>query len=267
MSEIEYDGFKLAYRAVGAGRPAILLIHGLGGNGDVWRYQSEYFEDKNRIVAVDLFGHGRSSKDVPVDDIIELNTGAIETLIKMEINGPYILVGHSYAGNILPGLIGSAGDNLVGAVFVECIYQEQDEIIAMREKFARTMLALNDQALEKETRRWYLEMTYGRADQDDCHFILSSLNDCNCRWLFESVQFSCAFNRRRKHETTPLREDLEIMVVEADRGDCMTFNRSWVNHYKNARYYLFEKSNHFLFVTQRDKFNRLLEEFVGECPT
>ena len=45
----------------GAGQPTLVLLHGMGANGAVWRPFLEILEWKGRILVPDLRGHGRSS--------------------------------------------------------------------------------------------------------------------------------------------------------------------------------------------------------------
>ena len=40
----------------------IVFIHGFGGEAKQWVYQLDQFSDNNRVIAIDLRGHGRSAK-------------------------------------------------------------------------------------------------------------------------------------------------------------------------------------------------------------
>ena len=51
---------KLAYTKKGAGKEAILFIHGIMASKEVWKDQLEYFEKKYQIIAIDLYGFGAS---------------------------------------------------------------------------------------------------------------------------------------------------------------------------------------------------------------
>ena len=42
----------------------LVLIHGFGGRARQWRYQIESFAERNRVLAPDLRGHGRSSRPI-----------------------------------------------------------------------------------------------------------------------------------------------------------------------------------------------------------
>jgi pimeloyl-ACP methyl ester esterase len=72
-----YTGVKLHYEDRGQG-PPLVLLHGWGGSGRLWRFQEELAADF-RLVIPDMRGHGRSSAaavgltlDDLVDDVVSL---------------------------------------------------------------------------------------------------------------------------------------------------------------------------------------------------
>ena len=56
---LEIDGRRIAYREAGNG-PAIVFLHGLGGNSASWEPQFGTFSDRHRVVAWDMPGFGNS---------------------------------------------------------------------------------------------------------------------------------------------------------------------------------------------------------------
>jgi pimeloyl-ACP methyl ester carboxylesterase len=66
MPEFDYNGFRISYDEYGAGERPLVLIHGLLMNRRMFdRLGPEMAERGNRVIAVDLLGHGRS--DRPAD--------------------------------------------------------------------------------------------------------------------------------------------------------------------------------------------------------
>jgi 3-oxoadipate enol-lactonase len=57
----------LHYELHGDSGPAIVLIHGLGSSLRDWEHQTEALAARYRVLAVDLRGHGRSSRDGDID--------------------------------------------------------------------------------------------------------------------------------------------------------------------------------------------------------
>ena len=65
MSDMKYTelhGDRVAYRDVGDGPEALLLIHGMAGSSETWRAVIPQLSRKYRVVAPDLLGHGQSAK-------------------------------------------------------------------------------------------------------------------------------------------------------------------------------------------------------------
>ena len=52
---------ELYYEEKGTGEPFIFL-HGNGEDGSYFRYQTEYFQSKYRVIALDTRGHGKSPR-------------------------------------------------------------------------------------------------------------------------------------------------------------------------------------------------------------
>jgi pimeloyl-ACP methyl ester carboxylesterase len=63
MGEFTYEGYRLAYDEYGAGNRPIVLIHGLLMNRRMFERLGPVLADSgNRVIAVDLLGHGRSDR-------------------------------------------------------------------------------------------------------------------------------------------------------------------------------------------------------------
>lgn len=64
MPHASVRGIDLYHEERGAGSP-VLLIHGLGSSARDWSAQIESLAARHRVIAVDLRGHGRSSRTGP----------------------------------------------------------------------------------------------------------------------------------------------------------------------------------------------------------
>jgi len=92
-------GQRLCYLRCGEGPDAAILIHGFGGDLNTWMFNHEDLAAQYRVYAIDLPGHGRSSKEV--------GEGGLSGFAEM-VNGfagatgidQAHLVGHSMGGAI-----------------------------------------------------------------------------------------------------------------------------------------------------------------------
>jgi len=256
-----FNGLNLHYETFGQGTIALLLIHGLYGDSHSWKYQIDYFSDKYKIVAIDMFGHGQSSKDVDPILVSRFNAEATVDLMK-NIGLPYFVIGHSFAGNVIPEMIKLDADKLKGAVFVDCTYLGDWEIRDIRTKFGKNMLALSDNKIGAEAEHWYNSLISESASQEDRDFILSSFKKGDHRWMFQTVAECNRFIKQYPIKETPIRDNQPIFIMESGSGTGMDFRKSWVNYFKLADYYLFEKAGHFFFITKHERFNKILSEFL-----
>ena len=63
MPEFEYNGHRISYDDYGAGERPLVLIHGLLMNRRMYdRLAPEMARRGNRVIAIDLLGHGRSDR-------------------------------------------------------------------------------------------------------------------------------------------------------------------------------------------------------------
>src|SRR5262245_61853170 len=92
---------RTAYVTAGAGE-ALVFIHGVGLNADAWYPQIEAFASTNRVIAIDVLGHGGSAApqaDATLDTYVEQLSQLLDGLgIKAAT-----IVGHSMGGLVALG--------------------------------------------------------------------------------------------------------------------------------------------------------------------
>ncbi|MCX5555210.1 alpha/beta fold hydrolase [Streptomyces sp. NBC_00038] len=95
------DPIRLFHTDLGASpAPALLLVHGWGGDGREWSPHAEALAGGFRVVVPDLRGHGRS--EVPLDGNTPVEMADdLAALIEALRTGPVIAVGHSMGGQVV----------------------------------------------------------------------------------------------------------------------------------------------------------------------
>jgi len=112
------DGAELSYLELGEGQPMV-LVHGWSQSGLQWYNQIEEFSKTHRVLALDLRGHGESSKIDYGYRVYRLAKDVREFMIGLGLE-PAIMMGHSLGCNILWAywdLFGDAGIEKI--VFVD----------------------------------------------------------------------------------------------------------------------------------------------------
>ncbi|MGP1394490.1 MAG: acetoin dehydrogenase dihydrolipoyllysine-residue acetyltransferase subunit [Inquilinaceae bacterium] len=97
---IDIAGRPMRRLVVGQGDgPPMVLIHGFGGDLDNWLFTSPTLAEKRQVHAIDLPGHGGSTKDVGDGSIAAL-AASVAAYMDAEGIGSTHLVGHSMGGAI-----------------------------------------------------------------------------------------------------------------------------------------------------------------------
>ncbi|TAL31216.1 MAG: alpha/beta hydrolase [Spirochaetes bacterium] len=99
MKYIEMKSGRVAYRCFGSGEPALLFLHGAGGDHRLFLHQLAFFKESYRSIAVDLPAHGESAwNGMPT---IEDYVTAVEAVLDHEGVTRVVPVGHSMGGGIM----------------------------------------------------------------------------------------------------------------------------------------------------------------------
>ena len=115
MLTIPLRSATLHYESRGTHGPAVVLVHGSGGNSTVWRSQLEALADIARVIAIDLPGHGGSAGSfATVDEAAEVVREFADALEVPKI----VIGGHSIGGAIAQTFALAAPDRTAGVVLV-----------------------------------------------------------------------------------------------------------------------------------------------------
>src|SRR5512141_3009584 len=81
-------------------RRTMVFIHGFGGEAEQWQFQLQHFLLENRVIALDLRGHGLSDRPRSGYDMPQLRADLERALDLLNVQGKFVLVGHSFGGAI-----------------------------------------------------------------------------------------------------------------------------------------------------------------------
>lgn len=111
MPTIKISQSELYFAQAGQGRPALLFVHGAGGDHTIWGEQLRELSKDFSVAVLDLNGHGRS----PAREGDGLQTYVEDVLAVLEaIALPTVVIGHSMGGAIALTAALQRPKNLVG---------------------------------------------------------------------------------------------------------------------------------------------------------
>ncbi len=115
----EFDGQRINYLDMGESDEdeAVVLIHGFGGDMNSWLFNQTALAEGRRVLALDLPGHGQSSRDVGDGSLAALG-GPIAALVAEKGITRVHWVGHSLGGGVASHLALSAPDKTASLTLV-----------------------------------------------------------------------------------------------------------------------------------------------------
>jgi pimeloyl-ACP methyl ester carboxylesterase len=120
MTGLVREGVTLAYEEAGDGAPAIVLVHGVACHRGFWTHQMEHFSRRQRVVAVDLRGHGAS--DAPAQPYtIDAFAGDVAWMCEQLALTRPVVVGHSLGGLIALALAACHPHQIGAAVLIDSV--------------------------------------------------------------------------------------------------------------------------------------------------
>jgi pyruvate dehydrogenase E2 component (dihydrolipoamide acetyltransferase) len=101
--KVDAGGYSLRYLRRGSGDENVLLLHGFGGDLDNWQLTYDALAVNRTVYALDLPGHGESTKRLQRGDLDDLTDAVAAFMDALEIERAH-LVGHSMGGALAVAL-------------------------------------------------------------------------------------------------------------------------------------------------------------------
>ncbi len=130
--EITYQHKRIFYRISGSGKP-VILVHGFGEDGEVWRHQVEYLEKQFKLIVPDLPGSGKSEQidDMSMEGLAEV----IHAIMHDEGIEACPVIGHSMGGYITLALVEKYWNHVSAfGLFHSSAFADSEEKKATRQK-------------------------------------------------------------------------------------------------------------------------------------
>jgi pimeloyl-ACP methyl ester carboxylesterase len=112
------DGTRIAYDLIGAGHPALMLVHGWSCDRTYWNAQLESLSRDFTVVTVDLAGHGESECGREAWSIAAFGS---DVALVVTLNGleDVVLVGHSMGGDVILEAARTLSTRVGGLIWVD----------------------------------------------------------------------------------------------------------------------------------------------------
>lgn len=104
-------GRSITHARLGEGDETVVLVHGFGGDKNSWLFVQQPLAERYTVYALDLPGHGGSSKDVDDGGLDTLVASVLGFLDAVGIDSAH-LVGHSLGGAVVTAAAASAPERV-----------------------------------------------------------------------------------------------------------------------------------------------------------
>ena len=122
---LDYKGIPVFYTDKGKG-PAVVLLHGFLENSTMWDTFIPNITKKNRVICVDLLGHGKTDC-LGYVHTMELMAEIVEAVLKHLKLRRYFMIGHSMGGYVALAFAEKNPENLKGLCLMNSTYKADDE--------------------------------------------------------------------------------------------------------------------------------------------
>ena len=246
----------IAFERTGHG-PAVVFIHGLGGDHSVWAHEVSRLAKTHTVLAVDLPGHGRS----PAPAHVELRQIAKEIgeVIRDERLAPAVVVGHSIGGIVASLLTVDAPDLVRALVVVDSSPGPLDFPLSQRDDMRTRML--EDE--RKELTAFFGQMTSSPRQTQQ---LVAKAARVKAPVLMGYLDSAATEGARDELGNV----DQPVLLLAA--ADLLPGKRSPMAEARSAGFrevrdltvVRFRKSAHWLFLDEPGKFDTSLDRFLAK---
>src|ERR671916_724504 len=116
---VDVGGYSLHINCVGQGSPTVVLDAGSGAMSASWVLVQREVSDTTRVCAYDRAGMGWSEMGPEPRDARQITSELHTLLSKAGIEGPYVLVGHSFGGMYMQTFAARYPEEVAGVALVD----------------------------------------------------------------------------------------------------------------------------------------------------
>lgn len=257
MLKIDVNTIELDYEDHGKGN-VLLLLHGLGSTKKDWDAQVPFFSKTHRVIAVDLRGHGDSTK--PQDAYsVELMTEDIKQLLDQLNIKKATIVGFSMGGAVAFEMAAKHPDYLENLVIVNSGPDFND-----MGKIGEDLLKSRTEYLEsKGLEKLAKEISFNMFPEDHQIDLRNEfeerckINDYNAYYKSFVTLMAWGLGDQIKNITT------RTLVIASDMDYTpISFKEAYVDKLQNAQLVVIKNSRHGVVIDQPEAFNNALYKFL-----
>ncbi len=267
LKEILYQNKKISYRSTGSGKP-LVLIHGFGETGDVWRLQENFLKNKYHLIIPDLPGSGKSEmiEDMSMEGMADVIKAIVDTVFPKAspFRGRLVGVGHSMGGYITLAFAEKYPEYLSAfGLFHSTAFADSGEKKEIRRKGIEFIHRHGAFEFLQTTTPNLFSPNSKSEIQNSINEFIESLKDFSADALIAYYQ---AMIQRPDRTAVLKNSKIPILFIAGEYDNAVPLNDSLKQCHlpEKCYFHVLKKSGHMGMLEQPGDANRILDEFLQD---
>jgi pimeloyl-ACP methyl ester carboxylesterase len=251
------------YLAAGEG-PAVVLIHGVGLNKEMWGGQFVGLAPHYRVIAYDMLGHGGSPRPAPDTPLQDYAGQLLELLDHLQVNSAAV-VGFSMGGLVARAFALHYPERLDALVVLNSVFNRSAEQRAgVIERTRQAAEHGPDANAEAALTRWFSH-EYQAANPAQIAALRQTLASNDPQGYLTTYQLFATQDMYRSDDLARIRAPALIATGELDPGSTPQMARQLAERITGAQVRILADQRHMMPVESPRLVNRMLLEFLGQA--
>ena len=257
--KILYRNKKIIYHVYGNGKP-VMLVHGFGEEGNVWKNQIEFLKEHFFLIVPDLPGSGQSEA---IDDMsMEGMAEVLHSIIHEEEMTTCIMIGHSMGGYITLAFAEKYRNHLQAfGLFHSTAYADSDEKKVTRKKGIEFIEQYGAFEFLKTSTPNLFSKEFKTTSTGIFNAFIDSLKDFKAASL---IAYYYAMMNRPDRTYILNNSEFKILFIFGEFDNAVPLQDGLRQCYLplNSFIHILKKSGHMGMLEEPDKTNRVLYDFL-----
>ncbi len=255
--QLGFGKHNIYYEVRGDSTKTLIFIHGWTSSIKSWKFQLDSFPSY-KVIAIDLPGHGKSSKDEKADYSMELFADSIVAVMRQEKIEKAFFFGHSMGFSVAEVLSQKYPDLCAGIGSIDGTHFEVPNDEQSRKEWLEYTKSFTDSLKEEK----------GRDDFINALF-LPDTPEMLRKEIFETsrqVPLSIGISMSKVEKDikwwTERKIDIPCLAIHSQIFHTKDYEKDFKKMYPNVEYHNIDNTSHFLMLEMPYRINQMISDYL-----
>ncbi|WP_117879845.1 alpha/beta fold hydrolase [Aureibaculum luteum] len=255
-----YKNTAVRYRTSGKGA-AVILLHGFLEDLTMWDAVSEELSKRNKVISIDLLGHG-ASDNLGYIHTMEEQAEMVKAVLKHLKLRKYVIIGHSMGGYISLAFAKLFPNTIKGVCLMNSTFEADSKEKKINRDRAIVAVKQNHKAfIRMSIPNLFCEQNRATYKNEIEHIINSSL-----KLSIQGIIASLEGMKIRKDSTIILKKATFKKLMILGKKDPVLDSESLKNQVKNTEVQVVEfPDGHMSHIENKNELTKTLIDFIKSC--